>query len=161
MCNEPVILLVEDSDDDATLVMRAFRKGRVLNPIHLLRTGQDAIAYLSGLGEYSDLRRYPRPALVLLDLSLPEMSGFEVLRWIRQESNAHDLRVIVLSGSVNPDDARLAYELGADSFLIKPLELDKALDIGKCLHESRLNESQAFPTLLLHRDGWQPRELAA
>ncbi len=126
--------------DDVLLVERTFRNGGVKNPLQVLRNGQDAIAYLAGEGEYSDRVRHPLPALVLLDLSLPGVDGFQVLRWIRRRFRPSDLRVIVLTGSVNLDDARRAYELGADSFLMKPLEFENAAEIGACLRDNWLEE---------------------
>ena len=81
----PTILLVEDTPSDAALIRRGFDKTSVLNPIVWVKNGQEGLAYLSGLGQYGDRIRYPLPALILLDLDLPEMTGFELLQWKRTQ----------------------------------------------------------------------------
>ncbi len=140
MGKEAVILLVEDSSDDVALVLRTFEKGSVPNPVKVLHHAAEAKAYLAGEGPYADRVAHPFPRLLLLDLTLPGMDGFELLRWIRQEFRPRELRVVVLTGSVHLEDARKAYEMGADSFLMKPLEFQNAVEIGKCLRESWLEE---------------------
>ncbi len=167
MAKVSTVLLVEDSSDDVALVLRAFRKGRVPNPVYVVHDGREALAYLAGEGKYADRAAYPAAALVLLDLSLPDIGGFEVLRWIRREFKPNELRVIVLTGSVNLDDARMAYDLGADSFLMKPLEFENAVEIGTWLRESWLRATpeergdQSFPEVSLPWDGLAPGEAAA
>src|SRR4051812_3935888 len=92
-----VVLLVEDSEDDILIIRKAFQKAGIPNPMHVVRNGEEAIAYLSGTGKYALRDEYPLPALVLLDLKLPRIDGFEVLRWIRQTSGMTALRVVVLT----------------------------------------------------------------
>jgi CheY-like chemotaxis protein len=89
--------------------------------------------YLSGEGRYANRAEYPLPALVLLDLKMPGMDGFEVLRWIRQQPGIRGLRVVVLSGSDAMQDVNLAYQLGANSFLIKPVDFDRFVEISQAL----------------------------
>src|SRR5438445_5134266 len=93
---EPLILLVEDRQDDVMLILRSFDKAGMTNPIHVVRDGEEAIAYLSGSGKYSNRDDHPLPELVLLDLKMPKLDGFEVLRWIRTHPQLSGLRVVVL-----------------------------------------------------------------
>src|SRR5437764_12083920 len=110
--DQAMFLLVEDSESDVILIRRAFQKGNILNPLHVVKNGDDAISYLKGEGVYTNRAEYPLPDLVLLDLKLPGRDGFEVLRWIRQESGLQALRVVVLTSSDRIQDVNLAYQLG-------------------------------------------------
>ena len=133
MPDQALFLLVEDNANDASLLQRAFHKANILNPLHILRSGEEAIAYLSGKGPYKNRAEFPIPSLVLLDLKMPEVSGFEVLRWIRQHPDLRDLRVVVLSGSEDMRDVDTAYKLGANSFLIKPADFERFVEISQAL----------------------------
>jgi len=119
-----VILLVEDSGDDAVIVRRAFEKLGVLNRIELVTDGDEAISYLAGAGVYADRERYPMPGLVLLDLKMPRRDGFEVLEWIRFQPELSRLPVVVLTTSDEIKDMSRAYAAGANSFLVKPMEFE-------------------------------------
>jgi len=121
------ILLVEDREDDVFLVRRAFEKAYLLNPLQVVRNGEEAVAYLKGEGTYANRAGYPLPSLILLDLKLPGMDGFDVLRWIRQEPNFGSLPVIVLTSSEQIRDVNRAYQLGANSFLVKPTDFQNPL----------------------------------
>jgi CheY-like chemotaxis protein len=116
------ILLAEDREDDVILVQKAFEKGRILNPLFVVRDGQEAIDYLAGVFPFSDRERFPMPALLLLDLKMPRADGFEVLNWLRTQPGLASLRVIVLTSSEDIHDVSKAYQLGANSFLVKPLD---------------------------------------
>ncbi len=118
------ILLVEDREDDVFLVRRAFEKAYLLNPLQVVRNGEEAVAYLKGEGTYANRAGYPLPSLILLDLKLPGMDGFDVLRWIRREPNFGSLPVIVLTSSEQIRDVNRAYQLGANSFLVKPTDFE-------------------------------------
>lgn len=128
------ILLVEDDPNDVLLIQRAFRKARLVNPLQVVRDGEEAIAYLGGEGAYADREQYPLPALVLLDLKLPRRSGFEVLQWIRQHAGLKRVPVVVLTSSRNGPDVNLAYELGANSYLVKPVGFEGLVDLLKAVH---------------------------
>src|SRR5438105_2858307 len=120
MSEYAVILVAEDREDDIILIRRAFARARVVNPIHVVRDGEEALAYLKGEGKYGNRREYPLPELLLLDLKMPRMDGFEVLRWVRSQPDLRLLRVVVLTSSEDVRDVNLAYQLGANSFLVKP-----------------------------------------
>lgn len=117
-----LILIAEDNEDHVFLLRRALRKGAVLNPVFVVHDGEQCIAYLAGQGKYADRYEYPLPSLLLLDLKMPGKDGFEVLQWIRQQPGLKRLRVVVLTTSDAPEDVDRAYELGANSFMVKPLE---------------------------------------
>jgi CheY-like chemotaxis protein len=133
MSDHAAILVAEDREDDIILIRRAFTRARVVNPIHVVRDGEEALAYLKGEGKYANRADYPFPELVLLDLKMPRMDGFEVLRWVRAQPNLRTLRVVVLTSSEDVRDVNLAYQLGANSFLVKPGEFERFLDISHAL----------------------------
>ena len=125
------ILLVEDSEEDRMLLRRAFRNARIANPVVEVRDGEAAICYLSGQGVYADRTRCPMPFLVLLDLRMPRMSGFEVLEWIRGQPTLRELIVVVLSSSDDMRDVNKAHQLGATSYLVKPGNFDELVEMVK------------------------------
>ena len=118
-----VILLAEDNDDHITLILRAFRKGSLINPIFVVKDGEEVIQYLRGVGKFENRDEYPLPSLLLLDLRMPKMNGFEVMEWIRQHPFFKPLRIVVLTTSEDMRDVNRAYQLGANSFLVKPMDL--------------------------------------
>lgn len=121
--NPEFILIVEDNDDHALLIQHAFRQARMANPTYRVTHGDEAIEYLSGEGRYANRVEFPLPSLVLLDLKMPRRNGFEVLEWIRKQPGLKNLRVVVLTTSDEIRDVNRAYELGANSFLVKPVNL--------------------------------------
>lgn len=114
------VLLVEDNPDDVELTLRAMKRARLLNPVRVVRDGAEAIELLFG-GE----GRKGRPRVVLLDLKLPRVSGLEVLERIRREESTRTLPVVVLTSSREEPDIRRAYELGVNSYIVKPVEFEK------------------------------------
>lgn len=127
------ILLVEDSPDDVLLIQRAFRKANLINPISVVDDGEKAIQYLSGAGAYADRASHPLPVLVLLDLKLPRKSGHEVLAWIKQHPSFKRIPVVVLTSSTETIDVNKAYDLGANSYLVKPVGFDDLFAMVKTL----------------------------
>jgi CheY-like chemotaxis protein len=128
------ILLVEDDANDALLVQRAFRKANLANPIQVVEDGEQAITYLAGQGDFVDRGRYPLPAVVLLDLKLPRKSGFEVLAWLEDQPALNRLPVVVLTSSKETPDINRAYDLGANSYLVKPVAFEALLEMVKVLN---------------------------
>ena len=133
MSEQAVILLVEDSESDIRLVRRAFAKTRAANPLQVVRTGEEAVDYLRGIDRYSNRAEYPLPELVLLDLDLPGIDGFEVLRWIRRQPQLRPLRVVILTSAEGPADATTAYQSGANSFLVKPADFDEFVNVTNAI----------------------------
>ncbi|HWX22469.1 MAG TPA: response regulator [Candidatus Binatia bacterium] len=133
MPDKALFLLVEDSEDDALLLRHVFRKANITNPLHVVRTGEQAVEYLSGFGRYANRAEFPLPSLVVLDLKMPGMDGFGVLKWIRHQPAFESLRVVVLSGSGAPEDINRAYILGANSFLTKPNTFEEFVQVSQAL----------------------------
>lgn len=124
MSTDAVFLLVEDTEDDVLLIRRAFQANKIINPLHVVKNGVEAMQYLEGSGRFRNRNEFPLPKIVLLDLKLPGISGFEVLEWIREQPGLKTLRVIVLTSSSEIRDVNRAYGLGANSFLVKPNDLE-------------------------------------
>jgi len=120
----PVILVVEDSPTDVILIRRAFTKANVANPLHVVSDGDAAVQYLAGEGSFADRAAHPLPAVMLLDLKLPRRSGLEVLQWVRAQASLRRLPVVVLTSSSQSRDVNHAYDLGANSYLVKPVQFD-------------------------------------
>jgi len=114
------VLYVEDSPDDYALLKLASRKCGTPFSLQHAGDGEQAISYLSGAGEYADREEHPFPDMVLLDLKMPRLDGFEVLEWIRNNPTTKSLPVVVLAGSSFRADIRRALELGANSYAAKP-----------------------------------------
>ena len=128
------ILLAEDSENDIIMLRRAARHARFTNPISIVNDGEEVIAYLQGDGKYADRRRYPLPGLLLLDLKMPRKNGFEVLQWLREQPQFTGLQVVVLSSSDEIRDINRAYELGANSFVVKPMFFSEFVGMLEALH---------------------------
>ena len=99
MADQAIILLVEDREDDIILIQKAFEKGAISNPLQIVRDGEEAIHYLGGEGPYSNRAEYPLPDLILLDLKMPKVDGFELVRWIRRQPGFATIPVVVLTSS--------------------------------------------------------------
>ncbi len=128
--NTPLrILVAEDELGDALLLQRAFQKARVNAPIYFARDGQQVLDYLQGKPPFENPVEYPLPSLLLLDLSLPRVSGFEILEWLREQPGLKHLLVVVLSASERPQDISQAYALGANSYVFKPQDPDELVQI--------------------------------
>jgi len=145
---DSAILLVEDDEDDILLLRRAFRNAHIANPLLEVRDGQAAIQYLSGEGDYGDRARYPIPFLILLDLRLPKLSGFEVIAWLREQPQLANVIVVVLTASDHVPDVTKARELGANSYLVKPGNFEELVEMvkrirGRWLLVNRLPEDVA------------------
>jgi len=126
-------LLVEDSPDDAELTMRAFEKSRLVNEVILARDGQEALDYLFGTGAHAGRDLSLMPELVLLDLKLPKLSGLEVLRRLRQDPRTRRQPVVVLTSSNEEQDIITSYDLGANSFVRKPVDFEQFLEAARQL----------------------------
>jgi CheY-like chemotaxis protein len=145
MLDHKIILLVEDDPNDVLLIQRAFQKAGLQNSLKVVRNGDEAIEYLSGEEDYSDRDRFPLPFLILLDLKMPGTDGFEVLGWARNVPNLKRLLIVVLTSSNLQSDVDKAYELGANSYLVKPVEFDDMVNLIKRF-EAYWTEINRVPT---------------
>jgi CheY-like chemotaxis protein len=114
------ILIGDDDENDAMLLLMALRKAGVVGPVPVIREGKGILRYLQGSDGYSDRKRYPEPDLVILDLKMPWMTGLEVLQMLQTRPEAAKVTIIVLSGTTRPEDVKLAYKYGAKAFFTKP-----------------------------------------
>ncbi|MCD6454759.1 MAG: response regulator [Candidatus Aminicenantes bacterium] len=129
------LMIVEDNPDDIFFIKRAFLKLNVDNPLLFLRDGEQAIEYLSGAGDFNDRGKYPLPFLILLDIKLPGISGFEVLRWLRSRKTEISLiPVIMLTSSSHPSDINKAYRFGANSYITKPTKPEELVNLVNTIH---------------------------
>lgn len=142
------ILLVEDDANDVLFIERAFRQINSVLSLHILRDGDAAVDYLSGVGEYQDRDYHPLPSLILLDLKLPRRSGVEVLQWLRAQNTLKRIPVVILTSSRERLDVDLSYDLGVNSYLVKPVNYERLMEMIQYLNAYwvRLNE---FPSVLL------------
>src|SRR5438094_5167808 len=147
MLDEKSILLAEDDPNDVLLLERAFQKAGLRNSLKIVPDGEEAIEYLSGRGPYADREQYPLPFLLLLDLKMPGTDGFEVLQWLRAEAELKRLLVVVLTSSNLQSDVDRAYELGANSYLVKPVGFDEMVHLVQRF-EIYWTEINRIPSLL-------------
>jgi CheY-like chemotaxis protein len=140
------VLLVEDSADDVLLMQRAFKSTSISAPLVVLPGGAAAIDYLSGAGPYADRGAHPLPALMLLDLKMPRVSGFDVLEWLRGQPALKRLPVVVLTSSKQEEDVNRAYDLGVNSYIVKPSGLKQIADVAAQIESYwlRLNQRPAL-----------------
>ena len=143
--NQKIILLVEDNLDDIKLTQRAFSKSKIADKINLevVRNGNDALDFLFGEGAYTYRDRRFMPTVILLDLNLPKINGLQVLERIRADKRTKLIPVIILTSSKEEQDIKKAYEIGANSYIRKPVDFKKFSDATQQLglYWVGLNES--------------------
>jgi len=145
MNERATILLVDDSENDLLFMRAAFKKAEFNNPLQEVHNGEEAIAYLKGDGSYGDRSRFPLPMIMLLDLNMPMQNGFDVLTWVRAQAGLKRLTIIVMTASMRTEDVEQAFDLGANSFLVKPSNLEALAAMIRCLRDwVRINH---FPSL--------------
>jgi CheY-like chemotaxis protein len=128
-----VVLIVDDDPNDIELMQLAFEKAKAPCGLMSVSDGAEAIRYLSGEGKYSDRKQFPMPLLVLLDINMPRVNGFDVLAWIQKSAPSRFPLVITLSYSHLESDIRRAYELGTSAYIAKPVDLDSSVSLVKLL----------------------------
>ncbi len=145
MNERATILLVDDSENDLLFMRAAFKKAEFNNPLQEVHNGEEAIAYLKGDGSYGDRSRFPLPMIMLLDLNMPMQNGFDVLTWVRAQAGLKRLTIIVMTASMRAEDVEQAFDLGANSFLVKPSNLEALTAMIRSLRDwVRINQ---FPSL--------------
>ena len=123
------ILLVDDDPNDVLLVQRALKKAGLPYPLIHRRDGEEAIDYLSGKPPYSDRAQHPLPKLILLDVKMPKLSGFDVLNWMQRQPTISKIPVVILTASVREEDKSEAQKLGAAGYRTKPVDFAELVDI--------------------------------
>jgi CheY-like chemotaxis protein len=147
--NTPLrILVAEDEVGDVLLLQRAFTKAGVNPPVYFANDGKEVLDYLEGHPPFDNPVDYPLPNLLLLDLGLPRVSGFEVLTWLRQHPTLHRMLVVVLSCSEDPQEIQRAYSLGANSYVVKPQDPEMLVDVVKRVQEYWLRISAPEKSLI-------------
>jgi len=125
------LLLVDDNRMDVELTLDAFREAKLSNKIHVVMGGQEALDYVFGVGQYADRKTHPIPNLILLDIKMPGIDGFEVLRQIKSTPIIKRIPVVILTSSKEEGDRALSYDTGANSYLVKPVSFDGFLNVVK------------------------------
>jgi CheY-like chemotaxis protein len=149
MLNDAAILVAEDDENDIFLMGRAFTRAGIPNPLFVVHNGQEAVDYLSGKGDFAQRDKYPLPALMLLDLKMPWMDGFDVLKWLRSHTQFDTLPVVVLTSSKLQSDVDQSRQLGVYDYRVKPHSFDDLVrlldDVRKCWLDERFNRYCAVP----------------
>lgn len=125
------ILLVEDNPDDITICQRALKEAKIINKMWIARDGQEAIDFLERNGQYKDPESSPRPGLVLLDLNLPKVKGLDVLKKIKEDPDLKTIPVVILTVSKRDEDIVKGYDRGCNSFIQKPVDFEKFVQVVK------------------------------
>jgi len=118
------ILIVEDSMDDANLTIRSLRKNNISNNLYHVKNGEEALDFIFARGPYSNRSKERKPKLILLDLKMPKVDGIEVLEIIKSHSDTKSIPVVILTSSQEDPDIKKCYELGANSFVTKPVQFE-------------------------------------
>jgi CheY-like chemotaxis protein len=123
------ILVAEDDPTDAYFFERAFKRAGLAVALHFVGDGKEVTDYLEGAGQFADRARHPLPHLVLLDLHMPRLDGFEVVEWIRRQPQLDRLVVVIFSSSDDSKDINRAYRLGANSYIVKPHSMEELMTL--------------------------------
>lgn len=130
-----IILLVEDEENDVYFMERATAETGGGHQIHPVRDGREALSYLCGEGEFEDRVKFPLPNVIITDLKMPFMGGFELLKWLREHPECSVIPTIVFSSSRREEDVREAYRLGASSYITKPTSIVELTAIMRSIFE--------------------------
>ncbi len=130
-----IILLIEDLENDVFFVQEATRRGGAGHTVYAVPDGQEAIRYLRGEAQYSDRQKYPLPNVILTDLKMPRMNGFEFISWVRAHPECSVIPTIVYTSSDQDRDVKEAYRLGANAYMTKPHDLNEMVDLLRTLCE--------------------------
>ena len=139
------ILYAEDDPTDAIIFSMAFKRALLPAVLHIVDDGLAAVDWLGGKGQYSDREQFPEPDILILDLKMPKKNGFEVLQWVRSQADLRRLLVVVLTSSNLQADVDRAYESGANSYLVKPIEFNEMANMIQRF-EAYWTELNRFPT---------------
>jgi CheY-like chemotaxis protein len=133
MSEPQTILLVDDSENDLILMHAAFKKANYDGSLQEVRNGEEAIAYLKGEGIYRNRNKFPMPTVMVLDLNMPKKDGFELMAWVRAQPVLKRLAIVILTASMRDEDVERSFDLGANSFFVKPSNLEALAAMMRCL----------------------------
>lgn len=139
------VLFVDDSSMDAELALEAFRQAGLADRAEILGGGQEALDYLFGVGRYADRVRHPLPDVVLLDLKMPVIDGFEVLRRVKSTPVLRRIPIVVLTSSREEGDRALSYDIGANSYLVKPVSFEAFVSVVAAVGDYWLSLNESPP----------------
>ena len=128
------ILIAEDNEDDAFILMHALKSAGLPDPVFICRDGQEAVDYLEGRGLFVDRATYPLPGLLILDIKMPRLTGVEVLAWVRRQSGCASIPAIVLTSSAHPKDVADAFQNGVNAYFLKPPTPEEMRDLLRLIH---------------------------
>jgi CheY-like chemotaxis protein len=132
-CKTITILMADDDPDDCLLVKRAFKTSKLCNDLRFVNDGEDLMDYLYQRGKYKEPDQAPRPGLILLDLNMPRKDGREALKEIRADDTLREIPVVVLSTSKDEEDIHRSYNLGANSYIMKPVTFEGLVEVIKSM----------------------------
>jgi CheY-like chemotaxis protein len=150
MANKFKVLVAEDDEDDRFLIQRAFSKAGINTPVQFAHDGQETIDQLQNIGNSLPGAASPHPSLLLLDLKMPRLDGFQVLEWLNQNASQRPSMVVVFTSSSDPKDMRRAEELGADSYVVKP---NSSLEYVKIVQDLQ-NRMASIAASRVAEHGW-------
>lgn len=127
------ILMAEDDEDDCLLAQEALAESRLANNLHIVPDGEQLMNYLYHRGKYSDINISPRPGLILLDLNMPKKDGREALKQIKADANLRQIPIVILTTSKAEEDIYRSYDLGANSFITKPVTFSGLVEVMKTI----------------------------
>ena len=130
---QAVFLLVEDDETDAKIINETFKKSNILNNLHVVYGGEEALSYLYNRDEYSDSDSFPTPDLIFLDIKMPKINGFDILKNLSGDENLKNIPVIMLTTSIRGDDVDKSFKYGAMDYIIKPITVPKIFNAMKKL----------------------------
>lgn len=145
MAKSIVILMADDDEDDRLLTRAALEESRLTNQLMFVQDGEELMDYLHQRGRFSDPEKCPRPGLILLDLNMPRKDGREALREIKSDASLRQIPVVVLTTSKAEEDIYRSYDLGANSFIIKPVTFESLVNVMKVLGRYWLEIVEAPP----------------
>lgn len=129
-CGRPMnILLVEDNKADVKIALRAFNESKLKNKVYVVKDGQEALDYIFGEGQYRDRKKFPLPDLILLDINMPRVDGFQVLDRLKNDLQYNFIPVVMLTSSKNEEDIAKSYKIGASSYIPKPVSYEEFLKV--------------------------------
>jgi CheY-like chemotaxis protein len=135
--------VAEDLADDVVILQKAFAKAEVATPLHFVRDGEEAISYLKGEAAFADRERHPFPRMVLVDLKMPRLDGFGLLGWVRANEGLRRLPMVVFTSSEYGGDVNRAYDLGANSFVVKPTDFAEYQEVARTLENYWLKANRS------------------